>query len=234
MPFSPCSCKKRYTPDKCSYRLPPTFGSACLGYLPTPKRRYEVYIVGKRGKEQTIFPELSEHCTELPQVFPQECVRRRFVMMLANTFRLAATDVIPYIRVMFLRVPVFNILCASHRPLERWQSVDSWMPVRSLMTAVPCGHGTDRQKRTEDSYEYMHHCVRGLKLPMGTTEILITFRSKIRLNGFLMPLKRKKVLSLHSFSKQKNVFVKPNGQRQTCLSCALARKRTYRRMRKEQ
>ena len=26
----PCSCRKRYTPDRCSYRLPPTFGSACF------------------------------------------------------------------------------------------------------------------------------------------------------------------------------------------------------------
>ncbi len=159
--------------------LPINVPIACLqlsdqrawGYLPTPKRRYEVYIVGKRGKEQTIFPELSEHCTELPQVFPQKYVRRRFVIMLANTFRPAATDVIPYIRVMFLRVSAFNILCASYRPLERWQSVDSWLPVRSLMAAVPCGHRTDRQKRTKDSYEYMHHRVRGLKLLMGTTEI---------------------------------------------------------------
>ena len=141
---------------------------------------------------------------------------------------------IPYIRVVFLRVPAFKILRASHRPLERWQSVDRWLPVRSLMAAVPCGHGTDRQKRTEDSYEYMHHCVRGLKLPMGTTEILITFRSKIRLNGFLMPLKRKKVLSLQSFSKQKNVFVQPNEQCQIYLSIAMARKCTFRGTRKEQ
>ena len=27
---SPCSCRKRYTPDRCSCRPPPTFGSACF------------------------------------------------------------------------------------------------------------------------------------------------------------------------------------------------------------
>ena len=86
---------------------------------------------------------------------------------------------IPYIRVVFLRVPAFKIFRASYRPLEWGQPVDSSLSVRSLMTAVPCGHGTDRQKRTKDSYEYTHHRVRGLKFPTGTTEIApssFTFR----------------------------------------------------------
>ena len=26
----PCRCRKRYTPDRCSYLLPPAFGSACF------------------------------------------------------------------------------------------------------------------------------------------------------------------------------------------------------------
>ena len=86
---------------------------------------------------------------------------------------------ISHIRVMFFRVPAFKILRASHRPLKWQQPIDSRLSVRSLMAAVPCGHGTDRQKRTKDSYEYTHHRVRGLKFPMGTTEITpssLTFR----------------------------------------------------------
>lgn len=52
-----------------------------------------------------------------------------------------------------------------------WQPVDSRLPVRPFMASVPCGYGTDHQKRTEDSHEYTHHRVRDLKLPMGTTVI---------------------------------------------------------------
>lgn len=59
----------------------------------------------------------------------------------------------------------------SAQPSQWWQPVDSRLPVRPFMAAVPCGHGTDRQKRTKDSHEYTHHRVRGLKLPIGTTEI---------------------------------------------------------------
>ena len=77
---------------------------------------------------------------------------------------------IPYIRVMFFRMPAFKVFRASHSPLKWWQPVDSRLPVRSLMASVPCGHGTDRQKRTEDSHEYTHHRMMGLKLPMGITE----------------------------------------------------------------
>ena len=74
---------------------------------------------------------------------------------------------------------IIKILRASYCPLEWWQPVDSRLPVRSLMAAVPCGHGTDRQKRTEGSHEYTHHRVKGLKFPMGTTVITpssFTFR----------------------------------------------------------
>ena len=84
-----------------------------------------------------------------------------------------------HVWMMFLRVPAFKILRTANRPLERRQAVDCRLPVRPLLTAVPCGHGTDRQKRTEDRHEYTHHRVRGLKLPMGITEITpssFTFR----------------------------------------------------------
>ena len=60
-----------------------------------------------------------------------------------------------------------NISCSTP-PLEKWQTVDCRLPVHSLSAADPCGHGTDRQKRTEDSHEYTHHFSKGLKLPMGT------------------------------------------------------------------
>ena len=96
-----------------------------------------------------------------------------------NTFPRLQPMSISYIRVMFFRMPALKILRASHRPLKWWQPVDSRLPVRSLMASVPCGHGTDRQKRTEDSHEYTHHRVKGLKFPMGTTVITpssFTFR----------------------------------------------------------
>ena len=61
-----------------------------------------------------------------------------------------------------------KIFRAAHRPLEKWQTVDCRLPVHSLSAADPCGHGTDRHKRTEHYHEYTHHFSKGLKLPMGT------------------------------------------------------------------
>ena len=151
-----------------------------FGYLPAPQKPVWTDIVGECGKEQTVTPELAEHGAELPQVFPQECVR---LPLRHGACRIPFPRLQPmsisYIRVMFFRMPALKILRASHRPLKWWQPVDSRLPVRSLMASVPCGHGTDRQKRTEDSHEYTHHRVRGLKFPMGTTVITpssFTFR----------------------------------------------------------
>ena len=157
------------------------FSDQCaFGYLPVPQKPVWTDIVGERGKEQTVTPELAEHGAELPQVFPQECVR---LPLRHGACRIPFPRLQPmsisYIRVMFFRMPALKILRASHRPLKWWQPVDSRLPVRSLMASVPCGHGTDRQKRTEDSHEYTHHRVRGLKFPMGTTVITpssFTFR----------------------------------------------------------
>ena len=157
------------------------FSDQCaFGYLPAPQKPVWTDIVGERGKEQTVTPELAEHGAELPQVFPQECVR---LPLRHGACRIPFPRLQPmsisYIRVMFFRMPALKILRASHRPLKWWQPVDSRLPVRSLMASVPCGHGTDRQKRTEDSHEYTHHRVRGLKFPMGTTVITpssFTFR----------------------------------------------------------
>ena len=157
------------------------FSDQCaFGYLPAPQKPVWTDIVGERGKEQTVTPELAEHGAELPQVFPQECVR---LPLRHGACRIPFPRLQPmsisYIRVMFFRMPALKILRASHRPLKWWQPVDSRLPVRSLMASVPCGHGTDRQKRTEDSHEYTHHRVKGLKFPMGTTVITpssFTFR----------------------------------------------------------
>ena len=157
------------------------FSDQCaFGYLPAPQKPVWTDIVGERGKEQTVTPELAEHGAELPQVFPQERVR---LPLRHGACRIPFPRLQPmsisYIRVMFFRMPALKILRASHRPLKWWQPVDSRLPVRSLMASVPCGHGTDRQKRTEDSHEYTHHRVRGLKFPMGTTVITpssFTFR----------------------------------------------------------
>ena len=149
-------------------------------YLSAPQKPVWTDIVGECGKEQTVTPELAEHGAELPQVFPQERVR---LPLRHGACRIPFPRLQPmsisYIRVMFFRMPALKILRASHRPLKWWQPVDSRLPVRSLMASVPCGHGTDRQKRTEDSHEYTHHRVRGLKFPMGTTVITpssFTFR----------------------------------------------------------
>ena len=151
-----------------------------FGYLPAPQKPVWTDIVGERGKEQTVTPELAEHGAELPQVFPQERVR---LPLRHGACRIPFPRLQPmsisYIRVMFFRMPALKILRASHRPLKWWQPVDSRLPVRSLSAADLCGHRTDRKKRTDDYHEYTHHRVRGLKFPMGTTEITpssFTFR----------------------------------------------------------
>ena len=134
-----------------------------FGYLPAPQKPVWTDIVGERGKEQTVTPELAEHGAELPQVFPQERVRLPLRHGACRILfpRLHPVS-IPHIRVMFFRVPAFKILRTPNCPLERRQAVDCRLPVRPLLTAVPCGHGADRQQRTEDSHEYTHHLGRGL------------------------------------------------------------------------
>ena len=45
-----------------------------FGYLSAPQKPVWSDIVGKRGKQKTVFSELPEHRAEVPHVFPQECV----------------------------------------------------------------------------------------------------------------------------------------------------------------
>ena len=147
------------------------FSDQCaFGYLPAPQKPVWTDIVGERGKEQTVTPELAEHGAELPQVFPQECVRLP-LRHGACRIPFPRLHLMPpaHIWVVLFRVPALKIFRAAHSPLEKWQSVDCHLPVRPLLTAVPCGHGADRQQRTEDSHEYTHHLGRGLKLPIGMT-----------------------------------------------------------------
>ena len=157
------------------------FSDQCaFGYLPVPQKPVWTDIVGERGKEQTVTPELAEHGAELTQVFPQERVRlplRHGVCRIA--FPRLQPMSISYIWMMFFRVPALKILRTANRPLERRQAVDCRLPVRPLLTAVPCGHGADRQQRTEDSHEYTHHLGRGLKLPMGMTVWMSSFTFRL-------------------------------------------------------
>ena len=95
---------------------------------------YITDIVGERGKQKRILPELLEHRAELPQVFSQKRVR---LPLRHGACRIPFPRLQPmsisYIRVMFFRMPALKILRASHRPLEKRQPVDSRLPVRSLM-----------------------------------------------------------------------------------------------------
>ena len=60
-----------------------------------------------------------------------------------------------------------NISCSTP-PSRKVANGRLRLPVHSLSAADPCGHGTDRHKRTEHYHEYTHHFSKGLKLPMGT------------------------------------------------------------------
>ncbi len=108
-----------------------------FGNLSAPQKPVWTDIVGERGKEQTVTPELAEHGAELPQVFPQKRVRLslRHGACRIPFPRLQPVS-IPHIRVMFFRVPAFKILRTPNCPLERRQAVDCRLPVRPLLTAV--------------------------------------------------------------------------------------------------
>ena len=80
-------------------------------YLSAPQKPVWTDIVGERGKEQTIFPELPEHRAEFPEIFSQKCVRLplRHGACRIPFARLQPMS-IPYIRVMFLRVPPLEVM----------------------------------------------------------------------------------------------------------------------------
>ncbi len=118
-----------------------------FGYLTAPQKPVWTDIVGKRGKQKTVLSELPEHRAELPQVFPQERVRLPFRHGSCRVpFARQQAVSVPHIRVMLLRVPALKIFRAAHSPLEKWQSADCRLPVRSLLAADLRGRRTDRQK----------------------------------------------------------------------------------------
>ena len=134
-----------------------------FGNLSATQKSIWTDIVGERGKQKRILPELLEHRAELPQVFSQKRVRlplRHGACRIPFPRLHLMTPA--HVWVVFLRVPALKILRTANRPLERRQAVDCRLPVRPLLTAVPCGHGADRQQRTEDSHECTHHLGRGL------------------------------------------------------------------------
>ena len=111
------------------------------------KIAYITDIVGERGKQKRILPELLEHRAELPQVFPQKfiCLSLRHG---ACRIPFARQNFVPptHVWVVLFQMPALKIFRAAYRPLEKWQPVDCHLPVRSLLAADLRGHRTDRQK----------------------------------------------------------------------------------------
>ena len=90
-----------------------------FGYLSATQKPVRTDIVGERGKEQAVTPELAEHGTKLSQVFPQERICLPFRHG-ACRVPFARQELVPIsnIRVVFFRVPALKVFRATHRPLE--------------------------------------------------------------------------------------------------------------------
>ena len=86
-----------------------------FGNLSATQKSIWTDIVGERGKQKRILPELLEHRAELPQVFSQKRVR---LPLRHGACRIPFPRLQPmsisYIRVMFFRMPALKILRASH------------------------------------------------------------------------------------------------------------------------
>ena len=82
-----------------------------FGYLSAPQKPVWTDIVGERGKEQTVTPELAEHGAELPQVFPQKRVRLPLrhgaCRILFPRLHLMTPA---HVWVVFLRVPALELM----------------------------------------------------------------------------------------------------------------------------
>ena len=143
-----------------------------FGYLPAPQQTVWTDIVGKRSEEQAVFPELAEHGTELPQIFPQKRVRLPLRHGACRIlFARLQLMTIRYIRMVPFGMPALEELDAAHRPIKPWQARN---PCRLCAVAL-CKQRADRQERTADCHEYPHHHDKGLKLPMGTTDSVSSF-----------------------------------------------------------
>lgn len=127
-------------------------------------------IVGECAKQGRIRPELPEHGDELPQVFAQERIRLPFRHGACRIPFARLQPMTPaYIGIATLVMPALKVAGTQKCSFHKRQAVDCRLPVRSLLAAALCGHGTDRHKRTEHHHEYTHHLGRGLKLPIGMT-----------------------------------------------------------------
>lgn len=136
------------------------------------KIAYITDIVGKRGKQERIFPELAEHGTELLQILSQQ----RLALLACHSscgipFARLQLMTISDVRMMFFGMPALEELDAAYRPLKPWQAI---YPCRLHAVAL-CKQRADRQERTADCHEYPHHHDKGLKLPMGTTDSVSSF-----------------------------------------------------------
>ena len=101
-----------------------------FGYLAATQKPVWTDIVGKRGKEQTVFSELPEHRTEFPQVFPKQRLRIPFGHRACRElFSRQKLVPIAHIRVVFFRVPALKVFCAAQRPLEKRQAEDCRLPL---------------------------------------------------------------------------------------------------------
>ena len=79
-----------------------------FGYLSAPQKPVWSDIVGKRGKQKTVFSELPEHRAEVPHVFPQECVRLSFRHGACRIAFARLHTVTPaHVWVVFFRMPAF-------------------------------------------------------------------------------------------------------------------------------
>ena len=84
---------------------------SAFGYLSAPQKPVWSDIVGKRGEQKTVLPELPEHRAELPQVFPQERVRLPLRHGACRIPFARQNFVSPtHIRVVFFRVPPFEVM----------------------------------------------------------------------------------------------------------------------------
>lgn len=121
------------------------------------------HVVGKRAKQNRIRPEPAEHGDKLPQVFTQERVRLPFRHGACRIpFARLQLMTPAYIGIATLVMPALKVAGTQKCSFHKRQAVDCRLPVRSLLAAALCGHGTDRHKRTEHHHEYTHHLGRGL------------------------------------------------------------------------
>ena len=146
------------------------FYQPAFGVSPVPQELRRTDIESQRAKQHAVTSKISEYADELPQVFSQECVRLPFRHGACRVaFALLSTVPPTHIGIAALVMPAFKVAGTQKRPFHKRQTVDSRLPVRSLLAVALCRHGANRPKRAEDSHEHTHHLGIGLKLPAYVT-----------------------------------------------------------------